>query len=176
MTKAGSIQDASFLWWSLRPSIKFPTLELRIADSCTRLEDALTIAALFRCLVRLLVRRPELNAGLDGVSRALADENLWRAQRSGTEAEMIDETREEALPYGEALDGMLALIKEDAAALGCMPEVQNARSIVRDGTSADRQIAAFESARESGLTNRQGLDAVVDWLATVSRGADAGDR
>ena len=174
MTKAGAIQDASYLWWSLRPSIKFPTLELRIADSCTRLEDALTIAALFRCLVRLVVRRPELNAGIDGVTRALANENLWRAQRSGIEAEMIDEAREEALPYGEALEGMLALIEEDAAALGCTAEVRNARAILRDGTSADRQIAAFEAAREAGLTNRQGLDAVVDWLAAVSRGAEAG--
>jgi carboxylate-amine ligase len=170
MTRAGSIQDASFLWWSLRPSIKFPTLELRIADSCTRLEDALTIAAVFRCLVRLVVRRPELNASLDGVSRALADENLWRAQRGGIEAEMIDEAREEALPYGEALDGMLALIAEDAAALGCTAEVESAHRIVREGTSADRQIAVFEAARETGLNNRQGLDAVVDWLAATSRG------
>ncbi|KAB1076020.1 carboxylate-amine ligase [Methylobacterium planeticum] len=174
MTRAGSIQDASFLWWSLRPSIKFPTLELRIADSCTRLADALTIAAVFRCLVRLAVRRPELNAGLDGVSRALAAENLWRAQRSGTGAEMIDEAREEALAYAEALDGMLALIAEDAEALGCVAEVANARRIVREGTSADRQIAAFEAARDSGLTNRQALDAVVDWLAATSRGAQAG--
>jgi carboxylate-amine ligase len=121
-----------------------------------------------------VVRRPELNAGIDGVTRALANENLWRAQRSGIEAEMIDEAREEALPYGEALEGMLALIEEDAAALGCTAEVRNARAILRDGTSADRQIAAFEAAREAGLTNRQGLDAVVDWLAAVSRGAEAG--
>ncbi|MDR7038051.1 MULTISPECIES: carboxylate-amine ligase [Methylobacterium] len=170
MTKAGSIQDASFLWWSLRPSIKFPTLELRIADSCTRLEDALTIAALFRCLVRLVVRRPELNARLDGVSRALAEENLWRAQRSGTDAEMIDEESERALPYAEALEGLLGLIGEDAEALGCVDEVGNARRIVAEGTSADGQIAAFEAAREAGHTNRQALDAVVDWLARTAKG------
>ena len=170
MERAGSIQDPSFLWWSLRPSIKFPTLELRIADSCTRLEDALAIAALFRCLVRLVVRRPDLNAGLDGVSRALAEENLWRAQRSGIGAELIDEAREEALPYGQALDALLDLIAEDAAALGCAEEAARARTILADGTSADAQIAAFEAAREQGLTNRQALDAVVDWLAATSRG------
>jgi carboxylate-amine ligase len=170
MTQAGSIQDPSFLWWSLRPSVKFPTLELRIADSCTRLEDALAIAALFRCLVRLAVRRPDLNAALDGVSRALAEENLWRAQRSGTGAEMIDEAREEAFPYAEALDGLLDLVAEDAAALGCAREVAHARTIVAEGTSADAQVAAFEAAREAGLTNRQALDAVVDWLAETSRG------
>ena len=171
MTKAGSIQDASFLWWSLRPSIKFPTLELRIADSCTRLEDALTIAALFRCLVRLIVRRPDLNAGLDGVSRALAEENLWRAQRSGIDAELIDEDSEDALPFAEALERVLALVDSDADALGCGAEIENARRILREGTSADRQIAVFEAAREAGQTDRQALDGVVDWLAETTCGS-----
>ncbi|MBO1022263.1 carboxylate-amine ligase [Methylobacterium sp. SD274] len=171
MTKAGSIQDASFLWWSLRPSIKFPTLELRVADSCTRLEDALTVAALFRCLVRCVVRQPDLNADLDGVSLALAEENLWRTQRSGTEAEIIDETSEDALPFADALDKVLALIDADADALGCGEEVERARTIVAKGTSADRQIAVFEAAREKGRTNRQGLDDVVDWLSETTCGS-----
>lgn len=170
MTGAGAIRDASFLWWSLRPSIKFPTLELRIADSCTRLSDALTIAALFRCLVRLVVRQPDLNAGLDGVSRALAGENLWRAQRSGVGAELIDEAQEAALPFAEALEALLALVAEDAAALGCTAEVAQARTIAAQGTSADGQIAAFEAARAAALTDRQAMDGVVDWLAAATRG------
>ncbi|UMY19673.1 carboxylate-amine ligase [Methylobacterium organophilum] len=171
MTKAGSIQDASYLWWSLRPSIKFPTLELRIADSCTRLDDALVIAALFRCLVRLVERRPALNAGLTGVSRALAAENLWRAQRSGVEAELIDEASEEAFPFSDYLASVLSLVAEDAEALGCAAEIEGARRILREGTSADRQIALFEAARGGETSNRQALDAVVDWLAETSRSA-----
>lgn len=166
MTRAGSIADASFLWWSLRPSIKFPTLELRIADSCTRVEDALTIAALYRCLVRCAVRRPDLNAGLDGVSRALAQENLWRAQHAGTAAELIDEASEAPLPFAEALDGLLTLIREDADALGCVSEVEAARRIVTEGTSAVKQLAAFDAHEDA----RQGLNAVVDWLASTTRG------
>lgn len=169
MTNAGSIQDASFLWWSLRPSAKFPTLELRIADSCTRLSDALVVAALFRCLVRLAERRPDLNAGLTGVSRAIAAENLWRAQRSGIEAELIDESAEQAFCFEAALDTLLSLISEDAEALGCTAEVADARRILREGTSADRQIAAFEAARGGDTSNRQALDAVVDWLAETTR-------
>ena len=168
MIAAGSIQDASYLWWSLRPSIKFPTLELRIADSCTRLEDALIIAALYRCLVRLVERRPDVNADLTGVSRALASENLWRAQRSGVEAELIDEASEHALAYDAYLDTVLSLIEEDAEALDCRAEVQSARRIVTEGTSADRQIAIFEAARGGDTSNRQALDAVVDWLAETS--------
>jgi len=170
MTRAGSIQDASYLWWSLRPSIKFPTLELRIADSCTRLDDALTIAALFRCLVRLVERRPELNAGVTAVSRALAAENLWRAQRSGTGAEMIDEAAEEAFPTAKTLDTVLSLIADDARALDCEAEVAGARRILSQGTSAERQIAVFEAERGGDTSNRQALDAVVDWLAATTRG------
>lgn len=170
MTRAGSIADASFLWWSLRPSIKFPTLELRIADSCTRVDDAITIAALYRCLVRCAVRRPDLNADLDGVSRALAQENLWRAQHAGTRAELIDEASEVEVPFVHALDALLALIHEDAAALGCTEEVEAARRIVRDGTSAEGQATAFESVPGGGSDSRPALAAVVDWLADTTRG------
>ncbi|NEU11638.1 carboxylate-amine ligase [Methylobacterium sp. BTF04] len=172
MTQAGSIADASFLWWSLRPSIKFPTLELRIADSCTHLDDAITIAALYRCLVRCAVRRPDLNAGLDGVSRAIAQENLWRAQHDGTRAEMIDEAREEALPFTDILGRMLDLIAEDADALGCGAEVDAARGIVARGTSSASQVETFTGARDKGLTDRQSVEPVVDWLARTTAGAE----
>ncbi|MDP4022760.1 carboxylate-amine ligase [Methylobacterium sp. NEAU 140] len=170
MTRAGAIADSSYLWWSLRPSIKFPTVELRIADACTRLADSLCIAALFRCLVRLCVRRPDLNAGLDGVSRALVLENLWRAQHDGTRAALIDEARGEAVPFPEALEAVLALVAADAAALGCAAEVARARAIVDDGTSADGQVAAFEAARAGGKDARAALAAVVDWIAAEAAG------
>ena len=91
MTGSGAIPDASFLWWVVRPSLKYPTLELRVADSCTSLDHTLAVAALWRCLVRLADRRPDLHRGLTGASRAIAAENLWRAQRDGTRAALIDE-------------------------------------------------------------------------------------
>lgn len=169
MTRAGAIADASYLWWSLRPSIRYPTLELRIADACTRLEDSLCLAALFRCLVRLCVRRPDLNAGLDGVSRTLALENLWRAQRDGIRAALIDEAQEGAVPFPEALDAVLALIAEDAQALGCEGEVARARAIVAEGTSADRQLAAHDMARAAGHDGPASLAAAVDWIAEATK-------
>ena len=169
MIRSGAIADASFLWWSLRPSIKFPTLELRIADACTRLDDSLCVAALFRCLVRLCVRRPDLNAGLTGVSRLLALENLWRAQHDGVRAALIDEARGEAVPFPEALEAVLALVAEDAAALGCEADVRRARAIVAEGTSADGQAAAFAAARSEGRDERAALRAVVDWIAEAAR-------
>lgn len=173
MTRAGAIADASFLWWTLRPSVRYPTLELRIADSCTRLEDTLAIAALYRCLVRLADRRPDLNRGVIGISRAIAAENLWRAQRDGVRAAIIDEKSGIAVPFASHLDATLALVAEDAEALGCRPEVVRVRSILAEGTSADSQLSTFTEARARGLAEREALSAVVDWLAETTAGRQA---
>ena len=169
MVRCGAISDASFLWWTLRPSIHYPTLELRISDSCTRLEDTLTIAALYRCLVRLLIRRPEINCDLTGASRAIASENLWRAQRNGTSASFIDEKRGVAVPFEDYLADVLAAVAEDAGVLGCAPEVNRARDIVAMGTSAERQLAIFAD-REPKVGKVGALADVVDWLAETTGG------
>jgi carboxylate-amine ligase len=170
MTRVGAIKDASFLWWTLRPSIKFPTLALRVADACTRLEDTIAIAALYRCLVRCADRRPELNQGLTGTSRALVAENLWRAQRDGTRAELIDEAKGDAVPFAEFLDATLALVAEDAEALGCTAEVGATRRIASEGSSADQQATVFAKARQGGASEQEALGAVVEWLARTTRG------
>lgn len=170
MVQAGAIQDASFLWWTLRPSIHYPTLELRVADSCTRVGDAIAIAALYRCLVRLMVRRQDLNRALTGASRALASENLWRAQRYGVRADLIDEASAAALPFAAYLEATLALVAEDAEALGCQVELDAVRAIATNGASADRQLAVYGDARKAGLTENEALFAVVDWLAETTAG------
>lgn len=173
MTRAGSIADASFLWWTLRPSIRYPTLELRVADSCTLLGHTLAVAALYRCLVRLADRRPEWNRGLTGASRALVAENLWRAQRDGVRAELIDVFTGDARPFAACLDAALDEVAEDADTLGCAAEAAAARDIVAGGTSADRQAAAFDAARKRGLNESEAAGAVVDWLAGATAGAGA---
>ena len=170
MVATGAIQDASFLWWLLRASIKFPTLELRVADSCPRLEDALCVAALFRCLVRRLVRETRLNAGLTAASRGFVLENLWRAERDGVRAELIDEARERTVPLSETVDDLIAGTEEDAEALACAGHCAHARTIVAQGSSADRQLATFAAARRSGSRDREALHAVVDHLARETAG------
>ncbi len=170
MTRADAIEDASFLWWTLRPSVRYPTLELRIADSCTLLEHTLAIAALYRCLVRFADRRPDWNRGLTGASRAIAAENLWRAQRDGVKGKLIDETLGVAVPSHAYLDTVLALVAEDADALGCAGELATARAIVTAGTSADRQLATFVDARARGLSQSDAVGAVVHWLAEATAG------
>ncbi len=174
MTRAEAIKDASFLWWTLRPSVRYPTLELRIADSCTLLEHTLAIAALYRCLVRFADRRPEWNRGLTGTARAIAAENLWRAQRDGVTGRLIDETLGAAMPVSAYLDRVLALVAEDADALGCAAVIATARAIVTYGTSADRQLAAFVDSRARGLSERGAVGAVVDWLSSTTAGPGGG--
>ncbi len=171
MIRSEAIADASFLWWTIRPSIRYPTLELRVADSCTRLEDTLAIAALYRCLVRFAVRRPELNRGLTGASRAIVSENLWRAQRDGVRASFLNETSGDAESFAAYLEALLAQIAEDADALDCRSEIAMTRKIVSSGTSADRQLDILGEARAGLDDPRQVLAAVVDWIADTTAGA-----
>jgi carboxylate-amine ligase len=168
LEKAGAIRDASFLWWVMRPSMKYPTLELRVADSCTRLSDAIGIAALYRCLVRLLVREPALNQGLTGASRAIVAENLWRVQRNGSRADLIEEADESTASVADRLAMVLAHVAEDADALGCGPALDALRDIVSIGTSADRQIAIVDAAQSQGRRAREALNDTVDWLAAAT--------
>jgi glutamate---cysteine ligase / carboxylate-amine ligase len=175
LTRAGLIEDATKLWWDLRPSERFPTLEMRIADSCTTLEDSLTIAALFRCLLRMLWRLKRENQRWRIYARMLIDENRWRAQRYGAARGLVDFGRGAVVPYGELLEEILVLIAEDARHFGCEAEVGHAREILARGTSADRQIALFEAALATGASRSEAFTAVVDWLtAETVRGVYAG--
>ncbi|MGU3540511.1 carboxylate-amine ligase [Methylobacterium sp. A54F] len=171
MTESGAIDDASFLWWHIRPSVKYPTLELRIADSCTRLDDAVTIAALFRCLCRHLRRHPTLGAGLSGADRGLVMENLWRAQRDGVAASLIDGKSPRAVPVPELVGSLLDRLAPDAEALGCTAECARAAVIAAQGTSATRQTAIYAEARAAGAGARAALGQVVDWLAAETEAA-----
>ncbi|MBP0651414.1 carboxylate--amine ligase, partial [Mycobacterium tuberculosis] len=82
--------DASYVWWAVRPSLAYPTLELRIADACTRVEDSIAIAGLFRALVHRLDVDADFGTPVTAVTRALAEENRWRVQRDGLDARIVD--------------------------------------------------------------------------------------
>ena len=167
---ARAIENSSYVWWIIRPSLKHPTLELRVADSCTRLDDTLAIAALYRCLVRHLVRDPALNSGQTGASRAINEENGWRAQRYGIHGSFVDEVTRSAIPVRQMLDDTLALVADDAKALGCERELDLCRWIMARGTSADRQLSLYTEALGRGLSSRDALSHVVDWLSSETIG------
>ncbi|MGA2894249.1 MAG: carboxylate-amine ligase [Xanthobacteraceae bacterium] len=148
MVRSGAMADASHLWWAIRPSLKYPTLELRAADSCTRLDDTIAIAALYRVLARFLYGHPEHNAGIDVVDRTIAVENKWRAQRYGVQGTFV--TRSGALAVGEMLDRVLELAAADAEALACTEPIEHCRAIVLEGTSADAQLRIFTENEHEG--------------------------
>jgi len=164
LVKAGVIEDATKVWWDLRPSARFPTLEMRVPDVCTLLDDAITIAALYACICRMLYRLRRENKRWRSYTNFLLKENRWRAQRYGVEQGMIDFGRGEIVPFAELTEELLALIGEDADALGMREEVENVHTILARGTSADRQLAVYQAARASGLTEQDAQNAVVDRL------------
>jgi carboxylate-amine ligase len=167
LTKAGIIDDASYVWWALRPSLQHPTLELRAPDCCTFVDDSIAIAALYRSLARRLCRNPWLNADMTAVSRAIVVENKWRAQRYGVNGTFANVDGSGAVTVAEMLEQVLQEVAPDAEDLGCVTHVGRCRAIVGAGTSADAQIAVFE-AHEKSENRERALDAVNDWLAAAT--------
>ncbi|PWE30439.1 carboxylate-amine ligase [Maritimibacter sp. 55A14] len=157
----GVIEDSSKIWWDLRPSSRFPTLESRICDVTPRLEHALSVAALTQCLLRMLWRLSKSNQRWRIYDGFLVGENRWRAQRYGPREGLIDFGRHEVVPYAELLEEMIALVAEDADALDCMAEVDAARDILVSGTSAERQRAVYAKAVEAGEEHESAQRAVV---------------
>ncbi len=164
LVQAGLIEDATKIWWDLRPSARFPTLELRICDVCTRLDDAIAIAALFRCLARMLYRLRRDNQRWRSYDRFLINENRWRAVRYGLAEGLIDFGRGTVAAYADLLEELLTLTRPDAEHFGCTAELEHALTIVARGTSADRQLASYNTAITEGASEADALNAVVDTL------------
>jgi len=164
LSNAGVIEDASKIWWDIRPSVNFPTLEMRICDICTRVEDAMAVVAIYQSLTRFLLRFKERNMKWRVYPAFLIEENRWLAQRFGVKGELLDLGLGECLPYSQLLDELVDLISEDADALGCLKEVQHARTIVKRGSSACRQVETYETAIAGGAKKPDALKAVVDML------------
>jgi carboxylate-amine ligase len=163
--KAGVMENSSYIWWSMRPSLTHPTLELRAPDCPTLVDDSIAIAALYRTLARHLVLNPRKHADLNAVSRAIIVENKWRAQRYGVHGSFVGP--DGAIAVADLLEQIIADITEDAQALGCLPEILRCRGIVGGGTSADAQMAVFEKHGKGG-SRMQALQAVNDWLAVAT--------
>ena len=173
LVRARIIPDASYIWWSLRPSLNYPTIELRTADSCTRLDDALAVAALFRCLVRALDRNRDLNAGFDRVGRAISKENKWHAQRHGISAVFVDPFTRAPMNIRQWLDQVRHLVAEDIAAFGCTAEIDRLDVILAEGTSADRQVDIYTRSRSGGRRRLTAIKDVIDWVAGETMAADS---
>ncbi|WP_299813580.1 carboxylate-amine ligase [uncultured Roseibium sp.] len=164
LIRAGVLEDATKIWWDMRPSDRFPTLEMRITDVCPLLDDAVAIAALYRCLCRMLYRLRRANLGWRRYSRFLLAENRWQAQRYGTAARLIDFGRNETSPFEAMVGELVDLVMPDAVHFGCEQELEHIRTIASRGTSADRQLALAEGVAEDATVPQDMLDRIVDHL------------
>lgn len=168
MVRNGLIEDTTKIWWDIRPSSRYPTLETRVFDCCTHLDDAVCLAALNLSLVRMLYRLRLENRMWRRYPRMLIAENRWRAMRFGTDASLLDLAKGELVPFADLLEELLAIVREDAAALDCRAETEHARKLLRRGTSAHQQLEVYHSARRQGATDSEALSAVVSWLARTT--------
>ncbi len=174
LTSVGLIEDATKIWWDLRPHCKFPTIEMRLCDVSTLIDDAICIAALFVCVCRMLYRLRRSNQRWRSYPVLLLNENRWRAQRYGTSEGLVDFGRGALVPVGDLVEELIELVREDAEHCGCLAEVEHARTIMARGTSADRQLARYRAAIDAGAGKEEALRAVVDGLIEETlEGTDA---
>ncbi|MBP7693168.1 MAG: carboxylate-amine ligase [Anaerolineales bacterium] len=157
LVRTGCIPDGTKIWWDARPNHNYPTLEFRICDVCTRVDEAVALAAIFQALIYKIWKMRRDNMTFRVYPTPLIDENKWRAVRYGLDGKLIDWGKQTELPARELIREMIDWFIGDVVdELGSRREVEYAYRILEEGTSADRQLATF---RQTGS-----LQAVVDRL------------
>jgi carboxylate-amine ligase len=157
LVRTNSIPDGSKIWWDARPNPKYPTLEFRICDVCTRVDEAVCIAAIFQAIIYKLWKLRRDNLTFRIYPAALIEENKWRAVRYGLDGKLIDFGKQQELPARDLIKEMIEWFIGDVAdELGSRQEIAYAYKIMEHGSSADRQLATFRRTNS--------LRAVVDQL------------
>jgi len=164
LINAGCIADASKIWWDIRPSSKYPTVEQRVTDVCADIDDAAAIAAVYQSLMAYLYRLRSQNQRWRMYPVTLIAENRWQAQRHGARGKLIDQGRGQMAGMADLMEELITMLTPDAEALGCKHELLHIRNIARDGSSADRQRANFKAALDGGADHHSAFVAVVDGL------------
>jgi len=144
LIKCNSIDEPSKIWWDIRPHSTFPTLEFRICDCTTKLDDAMAIAALIQALVAKLIQLHKSNQTWRKYRRSLIVENKWRACKNGIDGSLIDFGKEKEIPFRTLMEEILELIDDVVDPLGSRKDIEHIRTILDTGTSADRQIACYK--------------------------------
>lgn len=171
----GAMNKASGCWWGVRPSSSYPTLELRMTDACPRLNDALSLASLFRVLVAYAVAKPRAGADYSATSRWILMENRWRAKRSGINAMFLMEGFDRAFTLEQWLFMAEQVLGETARSLGVEDVFDALRHIIREGSSAGRQRVVYQASISSGRQPREALSQVVDHLLMETASAQQRD-
>lgn len=160
----GVIEDSSKIWWDLRPSSKYPTLETRICDVSPRLETTLTLAALNQALARMLYRLQTQNQRWRMYDRFLIQENRWRAQRYGTSEGLIDFGKRKIVPFEELTRELIELTQEDAEFLQSTAEIESSLTIAQKGNSSEQQRRVLNDSLAAGKDKAEAMRDVVRFL------------
>jgi carboxylate-amine ligase len=144
LIKTGCIDNPKKIWWDIRLHPFFDTLEVRICDAQSRVDDTMALAALIQAIVARLFKLLWQNTTFRVYRRRLIDENRWRASRYGLEGKLIDFGRECEVPVHDLMEELLQFISAEVDELGTQREIEHVRKILHHGTGADRQIAAWE--------------------------------
>jgi glutamate---cysteine ligase / carboxylate-amine ligase len=155
------IDNAKKIWWDVRPHPTFGTLEFRICDVATRVDEAIAIAALIQAIVVKLHRLYTQNMGFRMYQRALIEENKWRAARWGVEGKLIDFGKQAEVPMQDLGEELLAFVDDVADDLGSRAALAPIRRILHEGTSAERQLRVYRETSD--------LKAVVRHLVEETR-------
>ena len=160
LVKTGCINDGRKIWWDLRPHPIFPTLEFRICDIPTRVDDTVAIAALFQAIVAKLTKLIEKNLGFRLYRRMLIQENKWRAVRWGIDGTMIDFGKQKEVPTRDLILELLDFVDDVVDELGSRKEIEHVHTILERRTSAEEQLRVFAETKD--------LKAVVDRLIELT--------
>lgn len=157
LVRTNTIPDGSKIWWDVRPNHTYPTLEFRICDVCTRVDEAVCIAAIFQAIIAKLWKLRRDNLSFRVYPAELIQENKWRAVRYGLDGKLIDFGKQEELPARDLIREMIEWFIGDVVdELGSRQEIEYAYRILQEGSSADRQIATYQRTGD--------MKAVVDQL------------
>ncbi len=172
LVKTRSIDDATRIWWDIRPHPVFPTLEYRVCDICTKVDEAICLAALILAIVAKLMLLRQRNQSWRRYRHHLIEENKWRAVRWGIDGKLIDFGRQAEIPMRELAGELLDFIDEVLDPLGIRDEAEYVRTILEEGTSADRQLATWAEHRpadDDPVAQREAFKAVVDRVVRETR-------
>lgn len=162
LVKLNCIDNGKKIWWDVRPHPAFGTLEFRMCDVTTKIEEAVAIAALTQALVVKLHRLYTRNQSWRVYRRALIEENKWRAARYGIEGKLVDFGKEAEVPMRQLIPELLELVDDVVDDLGSRSAVDYVQTILSEGTSAERQLRVFEQTGD--------LKAVVRHIVAETRG------
>lgn len=156
LIRMNCIDNGKKIWWDIRPHPNFPTLEYRICDIPTRVDDTIAIAALFQAITAKLNKLIDQNLGFRLYRRALIQENKWRAVRYGLDGKLLDLGKQKEVPVKDLICELLEFVDDVVDDLDCREEIEHIYTILQRGTSADEQLRVYEETKD--------LNAVVDML------------